>query len=293
VELSVLAAKPFTADITYIRLNSVHIHRFLERLPRVMHSAIASDRAVISLHTKPGPSLFRAGREVPSNALVRAAPYQSCFQRSLGPLCWGTMSLSFEEMQRASVTVGGYHLSPPHDDLIAIPHPSALEKLQRLHGAIGMLARDTPEVIAVPEVAHGLEQALIQAMVTCCLSTTEFDTDRAAQRRHQTIMQRFHKLLEANPDRPVYLIEMAEAVGASVRTLMNGCQEHLGMSPKKFLVLRRMHLARQALSMAAPSKTSVAGVATQYGFWEFGRFSGEYKSLFGELPSITLRRERR
>ena len=130
-------------------------------------------------------------------------------------------------------------------------------------------------------------------MVTCCLSTTEFDTDRAAQRRHQTIMQRFHKLLEANPDRPVYLIEMAEAVGASVRTLMNCCQEHLGMSPKKFLVLRRMHLARQALSMAAPSKTSVAGVATQYGFWEFGRFSGEYKSLFGELPSITLRRERR
>jgi AraC-like DNA-binding protein len=293
VELSVLAAKPFTADITYIRLNSVHIHRFSEVLPRIMHSAISSNRAVISFHTKPGPSLFRAGREVASDALVRAAPYQSCFQRSVGSLCWGTMSLPFEEMQRASITVGAYHLSSPHDDVIAIPPPSALEKFRRLHGAIGMLARDTPEVIALPEVAHGLEQALIQAMVTCCLGTTEFHADRAAQRHHRTIMRRFHRVLEAAPNKPLHVMEIAEAVGASVRSLTDCCQEHLGMGPKKFLVLRRMDFARQALSVADPSATSVTEVATQYGFWELGRFSVEYKSLFGESPSVTLRRERR
>ena len=293
VELSVLAAKPFTADITYIRLNSIHIHRFSEVLPRIMHSAITTNRAVISLHTKPGPSLFRAGREVASDAIVRAAPYQSCFQRSMGPLCWGTMSLPFEEMQRASITVGGYHLSPPHDDVIVIPPPSALEKFRRLHKAIETLAGDTPEVIAVPEVAHGLEQALIQAMVTCCLGTTEFHADRAAQRHHQTIMRRFHKALEAAPNQPLHVIEVAQAVGTSVRSLSACCQESLQMGPKKFLMLRRMHLARQALSVADPVATSVTKVATQYGFWELGRFSVEYKSLFGESPSVTLRRERR
>jgi transcriptional regulator GlxA family with amidase domain len=49
-----------------------------------------------------------------------------------------------------------------------------------------------------------------------------------------------------------------------------------------------MHLARRALSLANPSVSTVTDVATQYGFWQFGRFAGRYKELFGESPSVTL-----
>jgi AraC-like DNA-binding protein len=34
----------------------------------------------------------------------------------------------------------------------------------------------------------------------------------------------------------------------------------------------------------------VTDAATAWGFWHFGHFSQEYKKLFGELPSDTLRR---
>jgi transcriptional regulator GlxA family with amidase domain len=51
-----------------------------------------------------------------------------------------------------------------------------------------------------------------------------------------------------------------------------------------------MHLARRALRDADPERTSVTEIATAHGFWELGRFSVEYRNLFDESPSMTLRR---
>ena len=62
------------------------------------------------------------------------------------------------------------------------------------------------------------------------------------------------------------------------------------MSPKRYLLLRRMHLARRALRASAPTTATVTEIAARYGFWQFGWFAGEYKSLFGEAPSTTLHR---
>ena len=103
-------------------------------------------------------------------------------------------------------------------------------------------------------------------------------------------MERLEDLLSASPDRALYLCEICAIIGVSERTLRVCCHEHWGIGPIRYLWLRRMHLARQALAHADPAKTTVTAVAADFGFWELGRFAVAYRKLFGESPSATLRR---
>jgi len=56
----------------------------------------------------------------------------------------------------------------------------------------------------------------------------------------------------------------------------------------RYLRLVRYSKARKDLLDSDPKKTSVSEIAAKWHFWQFGRFSVEYKSLYGESPSETL-----
>jgi AraC-like DNA-binding protein len=105
---------------------------------------------------------------------------------------------------------------------------------------------------------------------------------------HQSILAKLEKFVAARS--PVYVSELCGATGISESTLRRRCREHLGMGPMRYLWLRRMDLARHALSRARPASTTVQAVARDRGFRELGRFSVEYRLLFVESPSATLGR---
>jgi AraC-like DNA-binding protein len=56
-------------------------------------------------------------------------------------------------------------------------------------------------------------------------------------------------------------------------------------------LLRRLNLVRSALRRADPANASVAEIARSYQFQELGRFAVTYRTVFGEMPSSTLRRK--
>jgi transcriptional regulator GlxA family with amidase domain len=107
---------------------------------------------------------------------------------------------------------------------------------------------------------------------------------------HSEVIARFEEFLETRRYEPVYLAEICTAIGVSERTLRSCCQQYLGMAPIHYLWLRRMHLARNSLLSADSTLKTVTEIATAHGFWELGRFSVEYRTLFGESPSATLKR---
>ena len=167
------------------------------------------------------------------------------------------------------------------------PQPAAMSRLLRLHEATGHLAENAPEVLAIPAVAKGMEQELICAVLACLTDTTAATSTRPSQ---QMVIRRFEQMLEANLNEPLYMPEICAAIGVPGRTLRHLCQEHLGVSPHRYLWLRHMHQTRLALTLADPHAKTVTEIAANHGFWELGRFAVAYRRLFGEVPSVTLRR---
>ena len=278
----------YSAKLTRIDLHSLWMQRFSDVLPRVAHLDISSDRAVVSFLTQPGSKIYN-GVEYNETNIAFTRPYQSLYEKASGPVPFAAMSLPTEEMADVAITVAGRDLTPPNGQMNLTPSAGALVSLRRLHAAAGNLAEDAPAVLAHPAAARSLEHALIEAMIHC-LGHGEVEGERAAQRHHAAIMRKFDRVIEEHLDEPLYIPELCREIGASLRTLNSCCQEHLGMGPKHYLLLRRMHMVRRALRQGTPADTTVTEVATRYGFWQFGRFAVEYKAIFAESPSATLAR---
>src|SRR5215469_1547412 len=250
VTLTVTERGQFAAKLTRIDLPRVRIQRFSDNLPRIAHSALVSGCAMFSWLTRPGPPQLSSGVEMQSAGIMRHSEGNSNYLRSSGLACYGSMSLPVADMVSVGAEMAGLDVTPPKEARLHVPTPRAMERLQRLHTSAGRLAEGAPEIITNPDAARGLEQTLIEAMVDC-LSYGERREPSLAQGQHATVMRRFHRVVEENAAEPLYIPEICRAIRVSERALRMCCQEHLGMGPKRYLVLRRMHMARRALRAAA------------------------------------------
>jgi AraC-like DNA-binding protein len=290
VDLTVTGRGDFNAKLIRIDLRRMWLQRFSENLPRLVNvTNMVRGRIYVMFRTLPGASLVQAGVEFLPSGILRLYPSMDYYQRSSGPIDFGTMSLPVEDSGSVLEALAGIDLTPANQVRLITPSPAAMVRLQRLHAAAGHLAEHAPEIIANPLASRGLEQALTGAMAECLGQGNE-QRHSLAQGQHAVVMRRFRKVLEENPEEPLFIPEICKAIGVAERTLRLCCQEHLGMSPKRYLVLRRLNLVRRALRNAVPGTTSVTAVATGHGFWELGRFAIEYQRLFAESPATTLRR---
>jgi AraC-like DNA-binding protein len=290
-QFEVLVTSPgdFRAEITQIELPRLWMQRVSESVPRIFRGAVNADRVAISFPTDAHqPAIFHCGQAVAPGNIVVNDPH-AMHRRTEAPSRWGSVSLRPDDFSASSKAIAGRELTAPPQAYIVRPRPALMARLLSLHAQAGQLARTAPGKLAHPQAARALDEALVSAMIMC-LTDGEPKREGAGTHRHSTIMARLEDFLAANRGEPVYLAEICVATGATERTLRACCQEHLGMGVIRYLWLRRMHLAHCALSRATPVTATVTEIATECGFWEFGRFSVEYRALFGEPPSETLRR---
>ncbi len=104
----------------------------------------------------------------------------------------------------------------------------------------------------------------------------------------ETIIARCRNFIEACKDQPVTVKDLAAVAQVSESTLRTTFNEYFGIGPARYLKLRQLYQVHRVLRTAESEAVLVSDVMTKYGVWEFGRFAGQYRRLFGELPSETL-----
>jgi AraC-like DNA-binding protein len=278
----------FKARLTWVKLPNLRLFSAKENLPRIAYVSLAPEFAFIGFPTQFDPPPVWKGVELQRGDIVFHSRGEHMHQRTSGPSQWSLMSLLPQHLAAYGKILTEQNLVPPPVGRVLRPPTHTAARLRRLHAKACHVAETRPDIIAQREAARALEHDLLHALVNC-LTAEEVHDHLAARRYHANIMIHLEKVLAAHVRQPLSLPELCAAIGVSDRTLRLCCAEFLGMSPSRYLLLRRLNMVWAALRHSSPATATVAEHARRYGFTELGRFAGSYRAVFGETPSTTLR----
>ena len=288
VNLTIMGAGDFTARLTRLKLQHLEVYWCRESLSRIAYISLPPERVVMSFPLGGASPLFGGSALRNGNiALHRRA--ERLHQRSNGVCQWGMMLFSAKQLADCGEALTGQPITSPRVTRVLRPTRSETLRFRSLFRHACHLADIGRNLIGRPEVARALEQEMLHAVIHC-LAADNADDIAKTRHRHAAVMERFEEVLTKNIDWKLNMQALCAEVGVAERTLRMCCAEVLGVSPTRYVLLRRLNRARAALRRADPSTATVAEVARNNQFMEFGRFAVTYRSIFGESPSTTLQR---
>jgi AraC-like DNA-binding protein len=286
---SLLSRGEFRADLTSAEIGRLKLQRGRESLSRLAAWGTPANQIGVVLWPprKDQLPVVRGAQIRPGEVLVFGQNKQS-YHRTFGANEFITLMLNAADFAEAAHAWSGNELDVTSVKVLQ-PPKEALVRLIALAQSVIRIMDTMPVVFSSAEVTRALEQSLLQSTLMC-LQQGESRKEGIPRPSNATLAKRLEEIIEANLDRPLHLPELCRMAGLPERALRKLFQEQMGIPPSRFLAVRRLHLAHQALLQADPHSTTVTEIATTLGIWEFGRFAVAYKSLFGESPSATLRR---
>jgi AraC-like DNA-binding protein len=279
----------FRARLTQVALHRLRLSAAEEQLARIAFVAVPADMILVSLPIGDRPVPIWGGIGMRAGEITTVGPSQRTHARTDGPSRSGSIWLPAEELARYGSVLIGALFAVPSATRRWRPPAAAGRDLRQLHGAAIRVAETRPEALLGGEAVHGLEQQLIDALVECLSKGSAIEV-APDTREHQDVALRFEALLQTQPSQALRMAEICAALGVPARSLRLSCEEQLGMGPGEYVRRRRMQLVHRALRNGDPDAAGVSAVARRYGFRDLSRFASNYRALYGELPSVTLRR---
>jgi len=202
-----------------------------------------------------------------------------------------------------SLTEGGIHGFPISLDenylngcLIAKGYPemiSILKKVDSLNVSEFLLQKLRLKIpwitqikdLNIKDMNYLIEVELVDDLLNCLISSYENKV------RPELLQQKFNNAIDyihENLNEIISVSQVSQFVNIPERTLRYNFEKKYNISPKDFIQRLRLNAVKKRLS--GNLKTPIIyKIASEYNFWHMGQFTRDYKHLFGELPSETIR----
>jgi AraC-like DNA-binding protein len=236
------------------------------------------------------------GREItasPSRPLLRGGYRQTRFEAS--PIRCLVVDLPAATLAEAAAEAGVP--APMHASIGGLEGKRIVELVKKLatvanrSAAVVALQAFAPRerAAAIPNSINRLERWLVDSIVKAASGMAL--PDRPARGEAGCDVDALKAWLTSQSHRAVRITELAKRAGLSPRTIERAFLR-TGCTPLEYLRNARLDHVRRLL-VEPTSTLTVAEAAAAAGFRQLGRFAGEYRQHFGELPSQTLARSRR
>ena len=208
---------------------------------------------------------------------------------------WVTLALPLEDILERCVSLELPITEAFWQEPAMYRPPPAIAGLIVERFKVGLLEIERlPKLLEVPNARKALLDDLIQPLLLGFSIAAGDPIERDSKFTSTTRMLRsVEEYLLDHTEKPVRLLEICQHLDTPERTLNRAFQDVFGLSPG--LYIRQWRLSRVRLMLTNPEDAglTVTDAALRSGFWELGRFAQQYRGLFGELPSETLKRNKR
>ena len=273
----------FRARLEWVDLRRLRLLRGQETAARVRYTSLPRDRAFVTFPVHRDTTLICGGIVVGPGNIIFHASGEHYHERIAAPSTFGIISMHVETLSLFARTLTGKEIELPPAGLVIRPRPADRLQLLRLHARASRLVQTNIDMIMHPEVSRALEEDLVLALMTC-LSADSRPHGSPADLR-EPVMVRLEEALAACPDQIPGVTEMSGMIGVPQAALQSCCLKVMGMSPERYLFLRRLIQVQALLKRAGFAVASISDVPRRHGFADIHHFVTEYQRAFGSVPA--------
>jgi AraC-like DNA-binding protein len=281
----------FSARLTWAELHYSQLFRCVEETARTAYLRLAPGLAFVTFPAYPTSLPVWRGVRLRADDILFHRRGEWMHQLIPQSFAWNVIAVAPPQLERYSRVLSGAPYSLPSDRQILQPTARLMTRLRRLHAQACRLAETKSKMLSHPQVSRALEEELIEVLAAC-LTTAKPRAEILPVSQDATIMDRFEGVLAQYLSQARTISEVCKRIGVSDRVLRACCTRFLGMSPGRYVLLRRLREVRNALIEADPDAANLAEIAHRFGFVKAAHLASSYRAAFGEGPSTTLLRAR-
>jgi AraC-like DNA-binding protein len=249
--------------------------------------ALEKDTVSFSIGSAETGAWMVNGRSADSRSLICLSDGAEWDSLTEGPVDWLALRVPRSSFERHFEIETGRAYTPAGRVSVLTPAESDNSSLRDAFFSAARVAKTAPHLLREAGVRATLEKSLLGHVIRAVSGPAP-----AERSSYEALAVRARDYLKAHGESAVFQSELCVELGIGERSLRRLFDEHFGMSPARYLRLRRLNQARRGLLYGDAACKSVTEVGVRYGFFDLGRFAADYRALFGELPSATLRRVR-